>query len=100
MEEEYLNQIVRQYERRKEAYRSYRESWGAVTITSRLSRLENMRPSRLMVLARMPDGTEREMSAREYTETVKDGAEMIRVLRGNDLKDLDLILSTIYFAIG
>lgn len=70
-----------------------------MSITSRLSRLENMRPSRLVVLARMPDGAEREMSAREYAEAVKDGAEMIRVLRGNDLKDLDLILSTIYFAI-
>lgn len=70
-----------------------------MSITSRLSRFENMRPSRLVVLARMPDGAEREMSAREYAEAVKDGAEMIRVLRGNDLKDLDLILSTIYFAI-
>lgn len=29
MEKEYLEQIVRQYERRKEAYRSYQESWGS-----------------------------------------------------------------------
>lgn len=66
-----------------------------MSITSRLSRLENMRPSRIVLLARMPDGTEREMSAPEYVEAVKDGAEFIRVLRGNDLQDVDLILSTI-----
>lgn len=29
MEKEYLEQIIRQYERRKEAYSSYRESWGS-----------------------------------------------------------------------
>lgn len=66
-----------------------------MSITSRLSRLENMRQSRIVLLARMPDGTEREMSAPEYVERVKDGAEFIRVLRGNDLQDVDLILSTI-----
>ena len=65
-----------------------------MSIASRLTKLENMRPSRIVLLARMPDGTEREMSALEYVEVVKDGADMIRVLRGNDLRDVDLILGT------
>ena len=58
-------------------------------------RFDRLRPSRLVVLARMPDGTEQEMSAPEYVEAVKAGADMIRVLRGNDLRDAGLILSTI-----
>lgn len=70
-----------------------------MSINSRLSRLESMRPSRLVVLASMPDGSEREMSAPEYIEAVKGGADMIRVLRGNDLRDVDLILGTIYSVI-
>lgn len=70
-----------------------------MSIASRLTRLENMRPSRIVLLARMPDGSEREMTAPEYVEAVKDGAEMIRVLRGGDLRDVDLILGTIYFVI-
>ena len=70
-----------------------------MSIASRLTKLENMRPSRIVLLARMPDGTEQEMSAPEYVEAVKDGAEMVRVLRGNDLRDVDLILNTIYSVI-
>ena len=70
-----------------------------MSIVSRLTQLENMRPSRIVLLARMPDGTEQEMSAPEYVEAVKDGAEMVRVLRGNDLRDVDLILNTIYSVI-
>lgn len=70
-----------------------------MSINSRLTRLEGMRPSRLVVLARMSDGTEREMTAPEYVEAVKDGADMVRVLRGNDLRDVDLILGTIYSVI-
>ena len=67
-----------------------------MAIASRLTKLENMRPSRIVLLARMPDGSEREMTAPEYAEAVKDGAEMIRVLRGDCLEDVDLILGTIY----
>ena len=70
-----------------------------MSIASRLTKLENMRPSRIVLLARMPDGTEREMSAPEYVEAVKDGADMVRVLRGNDLRDVDLILGTIHSVI-
>lgn len=67
----------------------------AMTIKQLEGRVKRLRPSRLVVLARMPDGTEREMSAPEYVEAVKGGADMIRVLRGNDLCDVDLILGTI-----
>ena len=65
-----------------------------MSIASRLTKLESMRPSRIVLLARMPDGTEREVSAPEYVEAVRDGADFIRVLRGSDLKDVHLILST------
>lgn len=64
-------------------------------ITARIKRLESMRPKRLVLLARLKDGTEREMSAPEYTEAVRDGADFVRVIRGNDLNDVRLILGTI-----
>lgn len=51
-----------------------------MNILSRLKKLEAMWPARLVVLARMPDGAEREMTAPEYVEAVKDGAEFIRVV--------------------
>lgn len=63
-----------------------------MSIASRLTKLENMRPSRIVLLARMPDGREKAMTATEYVNAVGDGAEMIRVLRGDDLRDVDLIL--------
>lgn len=66
----------------------------SAVILSRLKRIESMQPARLVVLARMPDGTEREMTAPEYVEAVKDGADFIRVKRGNDLNDAHLILDT------
>ena len=68
-------------------------------IFSRLKKLEAMRPARLVVLARMPDGTEQEMTAPEYVEAARDGADFLRVVRGNDLRDVDLVLSTIYSVI-
>lgn len=58
-------------------------------------RLERLRSSRIVLLARMPDGTEQEMSAQEYVKATKIGADFIRVLRGNDLRDAGLILGTI-----
>lgn len=66
-----------------------------MTIKQLEGRVNRLRPSRLVVLARMPDGTDQEMSAPEYAEAVKDGADMVRVLHGNDLRDVDPILSTI-----
>lgn len=66
-----------------------------MTIKELERRIDRLRPSRLVVLARMPDGTEHEMSAPEYVEAVKDGADFIRVLRGNDLRDAHMILDTI-----
>lgn len=70
-----------------------------MSITSRLLRLENMRPSRIVLLAHMPDGRGKEMTAPEYVEAAKDGADMVRVLRGNDMRDINLILGTIYSVI-
>lgn len=71
-----------------------------MSILSRLRKLEAMRPGSLVLSVSMPDGTVREMSAPEYYEAAKTGAKMIRVLRGNSLEDLDLILQTIRFAIN
>lgn len=62
-------------------------------------RVDKLQPARLVVLARMPDGTEQEMSAPEYVEAVKVGADFIRAVRGNDLRDAELILNTIPSAI-
>lgn len=70
-----------------------------MTIKQLEDRINRLRPSRIVLLARMPDGTEKEMSAPEYVEAVKDGADMVRVLRGNDLRNVDLILGTIYSVI-
>ena len=61
-----------------------------MTIKQLEGRINRLRPSRLVVLARMPDGTEREMSAPEYVE-----ADFIRAVRGGDLRDAAMILSTI-----
>lgn len=63
-----------------------------VTIAALERSVERLRPAHLIVLARLPDGSEQEMSAAECVEA---GAEFIRVLRGNDLHDLDLLLSTV-----
>lgn len=71
-----------------------------MSIISRLRKLEAMRPGSLVLSVEMPDGTVREMSAPEYYEAARMGAKMIRVLRGNCLDDLDLILKTIHFAIN
>lgn len=61
-----------------------------MTIKQLEDRVNRLRPSRLVVLARLPDGTEAEMSA---PECVKAGADFIRCVRGNDLQDAHLILS-------
>lgn len=67
-----------------------------MTVKELERRIERLRPDRLVVLARLPDGTEREISARELVEA---GAEMVRVLRGNFLDDARLILGAIPSAI-
>lgn len=66
-----------------------------MTIKQLEGRINRLCPSRLVVLARMPDGTEREMSAPEYVEAVRDGADFIRAVRGDDLRDAAMILSAI-----
>lgn len=59
-------------------------------------KIERLRPASLIVLARLPDGSEREMSAQECVEA---GAEFVRVIRGGNVEDLDLILSAFRTAI-
>lgn len=66
-----------------------------VTIKQLEDKINRLRPSRIVLLARMPDGTEQEMSAPEYVVAAKVGADFIRVLCGNDLRDVGLILDTI-----
>lgn len=60
-----------------------------MTIKELSRKIDRIRPARLVVLARLPDGTEKEMSAPECVEA---GAEFIRCVSGNDLHDVRLIL--------
>ncbi len=64
-------------------------------IESRLNslglRLKELTPERIIVLAELPDGTREEMTVDRMLET---GADFCRVVSGNDLKDIDRILST------
>jgi hypothetical protein len=55
-------------------------------------RINKIRPQKLIVIGMLPDGTQRKMTAPELVET---GSELVRVIAGNDLNDLDLILSTL-----
>ena len=59
-------------------------------------RINKIRPQRLVVIGMLPDGTQRKMTAPELVET---GSELVRVIAGNDLSDLDLILGTLKKAI-
>ena len=59
--------------------------------------VRELRPVQLVVLARLPDGTELEMTAPELVEA---GAEMVRVLRGNSIDDVRLVLGTVPSVIG
>ena len=52
-------------------------------------KIEQIRPQRLVVLARTQEGVEKEMGIDELIET---NSEFIRVLRGNDLSDVDALL--------
>lgn len=66
-----------------------------MSILYRMKRLESMQPKRLIVLARLPDGAEKEMTAPEFIKAAKNGADFIKAIRGNDLRDARLILSVI-----
>ena len=59
-------------------------------------RINKIRPKKLVVIGMLPDGTKRKMTAPELVET---GSELVRVIGGNDLNDLDLILGTLKKAI-
>lgn len=60
-----------------------------MTVKELERRIDRLCHYRLVVLGRLPDGTEREMTAPELVES---GAEMVRVLRGNSLADVRLVL--------
>ena len=64
-----------------------------MSVMGRIKKLEAMRPNRLVVLVRLQDGTE--MSAPEYVEAVKHGADFVRAVRGDDLRDVRLVLGVI-----
>lgn len=67
-----------------------------MTVKELERRVDRIRGSALVVLCRLPDGTEKEMSAEEFAES---GGDFIRVIRGNDLHDVDIILDTFKSAI-
>ena len=52
-------------------------------------KIEQIRPQRLIVLARTQNGSEKGMGLDELIETK---GEFIRVLRGNDLSDVDALV--------
>ena len=52
-------------------------------------KIEQIRTQRLIVLVRTQNGSEKEMGLDELIETK---GEFIRVLRGNDLSDVDALL--------
>ena len=52
--------------------------------------INKIRGRSLVVLARTPDGQEREMSVQECAET---GSTFIHVVSGNSLDDLDTLLA-------
>ncbi len=62
-------------------------------MTTRLKHLEKrlalITPGPLVLLCRMPDGTERTMSVHEMIDT---GSHFQKVVRGNNLADLDRML--------
>lgn len=68
-----------------------------MTVRELERRIDRLRPVQLVVLARLPDGTELEMTAPELVEA---GAEMVRVLRGNSIDDVRLVLGTVPSVIG
>ena len=60
-----------------------------MTLKELEKKVDKIRPTRLIVLARTQGGAEEEMGVDELIETK---SEFIRVLRGNDLSDVDALL--------
>ena len=60
-----------------------------MTLKELEKKVSRIRPMRLVVLAHTQDGVEKEMGIDELIET---NGEFIRVLRGNDLSDIDALL--------
>ena len=67
-----------------------------MTIKELERKIDKILTHSLVVLARLPDGTEKEMSAPECVEA---GADFIRCVSGNDLRDVDIILNAFKSAI-
>lgn len=60
-----------------------------MTIKELQKRVERLQAAALIILCRMPDGTERECTV---MDAIASGGEFIRVVHGNDLNDVRLVL--------
>jgi len=68
------------------------------SVISRLEALEKRKPSDLILLVEMPDKTEKQMTVKEYLALPGNGTAVqaaFRVLQGNNLTQLDLLLDSI-----
>lgn len=65
-----------------------------MTLKELTRRVEKLRPHSIILLVRMPDGTEQRMSAREFVESGYDFFSA-RIIEGNSLDDARLLLSTV-----
>ena len=63
-----------------------------MSIKSRLKKLKKYLPQKLVFLFRMPDGTEKKLKLEEIPG---NGGKFIRLVSGNDLKQVDKFLSMI-----
>lgn len=61
------------------------------SINARIARLWEQLPKPVIVLCRLPDGSERELSV---DECIHQGGDFIRVVSGSDLLDIRKILDT------
>ena len=56
--------------------------------------VRKLRPKRIILSVQMPGGTERRMSAPEFVKSGYDFLSEARIVGGNDMDDIRLILST------
>ncbi len=60
-----------------------------MTLKELEKRIKNLVPGPLLILCRMPDGTEKEMNVLEMIAT---GSQFVHVTRGKNLDDLDKMI--------
>ncbi len=60
-----------------------------MTLRELEKRIKRLNPGPLLLLCKMPDGSEKAMTVQEMIET---GSHFQRVARGNNLRDLDRML--------